>query len=302
MNKVQKTPQSINKKQKPKMKKNANEFVDINIEKELDPKYKTEMCKSWLQTNFCVYGNKCRFAHGYNELFSKSLNTSKYKQKDCKSFLENGYCMYGVRCNFRHSEVRIKEIERSYFNYLLNCYTDEKLKEIEQNNNSCCNILNYPVGNSGMINNITNMNMNMINFNPNFIGFTPKNFIPIMNMNSSPKIPNRPLKKRYSLSKRLNVFEEISRKSSTLSDKSTENNSENEAEDEIELDFETEKEIEMEGTYSISSKSSNEADKKREEFGFNPATTNYSFTNSYSRFNYPFQFYAVENRNRLLHL
>lgn len=106
---------SVNDKQKQKMKKNALEYVDIDIEKKLDPKYKTEMCKSWADTNFCVYGNKCRFAHGRQELFGKPVVVNKYKLKDCNSFKEHGICMYGARCNFKHDERRLSDIDRSFF-------------------------------------------------------------------------------------------------------------------------------------------------------------------------------------------
>lgn len=114
---------STNEKQKLKMKKNATEYVDMLTEKKLDPKYKTEMCKSWSDTGFCVYGNKCRFAHGKNELFNKPVGCCKYKQQKCKSFKELGFCMYGTRCNFKHDERKLHEIERSYYTHLLGYYS-----------------------------------------------------------------------------------------------------------------------------------------------------------------------------------
>lgn len=110
---------SNNEKQKPKMKKNAFDSVDFDSEKKLDPKFKTELCKSWTDNNFCAYGNKCRFAHGKNELSFKQVNTLKYKQKDCNSFKENGWCLYGNRCNFKHDERNLSRIDRSYYSYLL---------------------------------------------------------------------------------------------------------------------------------------------------------------------------------------
>ena len=84
------------------------------------------MCKSWSDTLKCLYGRKCRFAHGKNELFDKNVNAFKYKQKDCNSFNEKGSCMYGARCNFRHDERKISQIERSYHNYLLFTYDLEE--------------------------------------------------------------------------------------------------------------------------------------------------------------------------------
>src|SRR5690242_6149199 len=91
-------------KQKVKLKKNALEFVDKDSEKKMDPKYKTELCKSYKNNGFCVYGNKCRFAHGNDDIFGKALNSTKYKLKECNGFKEQGFCMYGSRCNFKHDE------------------------------------------------------------------------------------------------------------------------------------------------------------------------------------------------------
>lgn len=103
-----------------KMKKNANEYVDYEQEKKTDPKYKTEMCKSWADTSFCVYGNKCRFAHGKQELSCRIGTSIKYKQRECKSFYETGICMYGSRCSFKHDERNILGLNRSYYSYAVN--------------------------------------------------------------------------------------------------------------------------------------------------------------------------------------
>jgi len=121
-----KVPLPVNDKQKQKLKKNALDFVDFDEEKKNDPKYKTELCKSFRDTNFCPYGNRCRFAHGKKELGIKNLDTNKYKQKQCNSFKESGYCLYGSRCNFRHNEMKLENIERSYYSYLL------KISDIEE--------------------------------------------------------------------------------------------------------------------------------------------------------------------------
>ena len=103
----------LNKK-KLKMKKNAMDPVNFEEERKNDPKYKTELCKSFMETNFCVYGNKCRFAHGYNELVVKK-QINHYKQKPCNSFFNKGYCPYGNRCNFKHDERKIGEFVFSYY-------------------------------------------------------------------------------------------------------------------------------------------------------------------------------------------
>ena len=101
-------------KRKLKMKKNAMDPVNFDEERKNDPKYKTELCKSFMETNFCVYGNKCRFAHGYKELVVKK-QINNYKQKMCNSFFKKGYCPYGNRCNFKHDERKLKDISIPYY-------------------------------------------------------------------------------------------------------------------------------------------------------------------------------------------
>ena len=84
-------------------------------------KYKTELCKNWEERGFCPYGNKCRFAHGINELNSKDKLNDKYKSKPCQSFFNNMFCHYGTRCLFKHDERTIKEISTVYYTILLKC-------------------------------------------------------------------------------------------------------------------------------------------------------------------------------------
>lgn len=103
------------KARKIKLKKNALDPVDIVHEKNNDPKFKTELCKSWIESEFCIYGNKCRFAHGKQDIFEKSVNNSKYKQKNCLSFFQYGYCNYGIRCHFKHEERKLKEIKVPFY-------------------------------------------------------------------------------------------------------------------------------------------------------------------------------------------
>jgi len=66
-------------------------------------RYKTELCRSYHENNFCKYGEKCQFAHGYNEI--RSLNRHpKYKTILCRTYHCTGYCPYGPRCHFLHDE------------------------------------------------------------------------------------------------------------------------------------------------------------------------------------------------------
>lgn len=75
----------------------------INIEDELSKQslYKTELCRSFVETGICRYGHKCQFAHGEHEL-RPILRHPKYKTETCKRFATTGDCPYGPRCRFIH--------------------------------------------------------------------------------------------------------------------------------------------------------------------------------------------------------
>jgi len=64
-------------------------------------RYKTELCRQFSENGECKYGDKCQFAHGYNDL--KDVNRHpKYKTDYCKTFHSKGFCPYGPRCHFIH--------------------------------------------------------------------------------------------------------------------------------------------------------------------------------------------------------
>ena len=63
----------------------------LKDKKQIDSNYKTELCKKFQSRGFCPYGNKCRFAHGKEELIAK-VQGANYKKEKCKSFYERGYC------------------------------------------------------------------------------------------------------------------------------------------------------------------------------------------------------------------
>lgn len=52
--------------------------------------------------NNCPYGDKCNFAHGQNELKSRSFTHPNYKTVRCRNFYMEGYCCFGARCQFIH--------------------------------------------------------------------------------------------------------------------------------------------------------------------------------------------------------
>jgi len=78
---------------------------DSTIEDEISGQnlYKTELCRSFVETGACRYGFKCQFAHGKNEL-RPVLRHPKYKTEICKTFHSTGTCPYGIRCRFIHTK------------------------------------------------------------------------------------------------------------------------------------------------------------------------------------------------------
>mmetsp|Transcript_23908 Transcript_23908/g.36585 ORF Transcript_23908/g.36585 Transcript_23908/m.36585 type:complete len:111 (-) Transcript_23908:322-654(-) len=75
------------------------------ISKDYRLKLKTELCKSWMESGTCKYGDKCAFAHGEAELQKKKHVASRYKTKPCQAFHEKLFCPYGHRCQFIHSSA-----------------------------------------------------------------------------------------------------------------------------------------------------------------------------------------------------
>jgi hypothetical protein len=90
-----------------------------------DGKYKTEMCKNWIENNNCRYGKKFQFAHGYEELAAHSCEAERKRTKNCRTFYKTKVCNYGSRCMFRHEHRRQEQIMRHY--YFAKLYTAESL-------------------------------------------------------------------------------------------------------------------------------------------------------------------------------
>lgn len=65
--------------------------------------YKTEMCRSFEESNQCKYGERCQFAHNKSELRSIQRHP-RYKTEICKTFWDIGTCPYGKRCCFVHTK------------------------------------------------------------------------------------------------------------------------------------------------------------------------------------------------------
>jgi len=103
-------------------------------------KYKTELCKNWIENNSCRYGKKCQFAHGKEELatYKAASNTEeKLRTKNCRTFYKEKQCSYGSRCMFRHEHRHFSQIARHF--YVAKLYTHESLYQYSQDQSEFIN-------------------------------------------------------------------------------------------------------------------------------------------------------------------
>ena len=75
-------------------------------------KIKVELCKNFVEKGYCPYENRCKFAHGIEELRAKDTwgNSELYRTRKCKVFYEKHECKFGERCNFMHENRKIDQI------------------------------------------------------------------------------------------------------------------------------------------------------------------------------------------------
>lgn len=106
--------------------------------------FKTKLCRHFQQKGFCNMGDKCNFAHGYEELkqsmggtapkfpktefesyakpafagapaanykphYTNPADSIYYKTSLCRNFQEKGFCQYGDKCKFAHGEPDLKQ-------------------------------------------------------------------------------------------------------------------------------------------------------------------------------------------------
>ena len=85
-------------------------------------KFKTVLCKHFGQTGACSYGDKCQFAHGFQELKQNNNsapgliepmvknvpNPSNFKIVKCKNWETTNSCKYGSVCTFAHGDNEIR--------------------------------------------------------------------------------------------------------------------------------------------------------------------------------------------------
>lgn len=81
-------------------------------------RYKTELCRPFVENGTCNYGDKCQFAHGAHELRNLPRHP-KYKTELCKTFHNTAFCPYGLRCHFVHNadERAVPQLSRPFSNH-----------------------------------------------------------------------------------------------------------------------------------------------------------------------------------------
>jgi len=93
-------------------------------------KYKTEMCKNYVETGKCSYSVRCMFAHGQHELVQKDVSALPgvpYKKVLCEKFHQENCCNYGTKCIYIHEERNLDTIASNYYQnglMLLNSVSD----------------------------------------------------------------------------------------------------------------------------------------------------------------------------------
>ena len=125
--------------------KEAKEGSDSNTEaspsssekevKKSQVKYKTELCKNWIETGRCRYSVRCMFAHGHHELVQASkpeVAKVNYKTKPCEKYHNEFYCSYGIRCIYSHEERSLSDLQNSYYGKNLLLLADRVSSEAAQ--------------------------------------------------------------------------------------------------------------------------------------------------------------------------
>ncbi|CAD5207382.1 unnamed protein product [Bursaphelenchus okinawaensis] len=92
-------------------------------QRRLEENYKTVMCDFMRAHKYCMFGDKCRYAHSVDELRPK-LPPPNHKTILCRNFTASGACPYGRKCRYIHrsaDEVEVKDIpDDGHYENLLN--------------------------------------------------------------------------------------------------------------------------------------------------------------------------------------
>ena len=75
--------------------------------------YKTSLCKNFQEAGTCSYAERCKFAHGENELRQPGQSWQRFggqrgqfggnkPQGVCRVFQSTGQCKFGDNCRYSH--------------------------------------------------------------------------------------------------------------------------------------------------------------------------------------------------------
>ncbi|ORX45389.1 hypothetical protein BCR36DRAFT_406018 [Piromyces finnis] len=139
--------------------------------------YKTEFCRSFEETGYCRYKEKCQFAHSYEELRPVDRHP-KYRTEMCKIFWEQGTCPYGKRCCFIHTFKNDTKNEELMKSNLINSKIN-KLTNIS---------IDTPTTTSSLISNLTYDSQSSILLNSRLNNNSSMNGITINNHSNDSKM------------------------------------------------------------------------------------------------------------------
>ncbi len=89
-----------------------SQFVDEPLNLPLNKKpvalerlFKTEICWYWKKSHYCPRGEKCWFAHGFQELRPRmSWLGHNFQTHPCFAYQNGLHCPWGSKCRYRHQE------------------------------------------------------------------------------------------------------------------------------------------------------------------------------------------------------
>lgn len=80
--------------------------------------FKTRLCRRFEENGSCLFGRKCKWAHGYEQLRISLPNTSApdYKTVLCEHYWTKGFCGKGKHCEYIHdlSERKVVYVQRPH--------------------------------------------------------------------------------------------------------------------------------------------------------------------------------------------
>jgi hypothetical protein len=97
-------------------------------------KYKSELCKNFMQFGSCPYSGSCQFAHNEAEL-RVTVKPRKFRTQKCKNWTATQTCPYMHRCCFLHiNENGEADIAQRMFHLYGDSHNKEHIQQQQQQN------------------------------------------------------------------------------------------------------------------------------------------------------------------------